>query len=89
MISASCHGGAVQVEVPRKPRSLTNCNGSMCRRYGVLWAYDYEGEGIEVSGKTQAYVRGKALEFHFCPTCGCVAFWCGLQKDEQGGCGSP
>ena len=38
----------------------------MCRRYGVLWAYDYEGEGIKVSGPTKAYVRGKALEFHFC-----------------------
>jgi hypothetical protein len=50
----------------------------------VLWAYDYEGEGIAVSGKTRAYVRGKALEFHFCPNCGCVAFWRGLQKDEEG-----
>ena len=32
-----------------------------------LWAYDYEGEGIEVSGKTQSYIRGEAIEFHFCP----------------------
>jgi hypothetical protein len=50
----------------------------------VLWAYDFEGEGIKVSGRTQAYVRGKALEFHFCPACGCVAFWRGLQRDEEG-----
>lgn len=41
----------------------------------MLWAYDYEREGITVTGPTTAYVRGKAIEFHFCPTCGCVAFW--------------
>jgi hypothetical protein len=56
----------------------------VCRRYGELWAYDYEGEGIQVSGTTTAYVRGKALEFHFCPTCGCVAFWRGLDLEQDG-----
>lgn len=25
-----------------------------------------------------------ALPNHFCPACGCVAFWRGLQKDQQG-----
>ena len=58
-----------------QPSSATACNCTVCRRYGVLWAYDYEGEGIHVSGHTKAYVRGKALEFHFCPECGCVAYW--------------
>jgi len=48
-----------------------------------LWAYDYEDRGIKVSGLTKAYVRGKALEFHFCATCGCIAFWRGLRLDEQ------
>jgi hypothetical protein len=50
----------------------------------VLWAYDYVDEGITTSGTTRAYVRGTALEFHFCPDCGCVAFWRGLHKDEHG-----
>ena len=31
------------------PESATACNCTACRRYGVLWAYDYEGEGIQVS----------------------------------------
>ena len=37
-------------------------------------------------GETRAYVRGDAmLEFHFCPKCGCMAFWRGLRrKDETG-----
>jgi hypothetical protein len=60
------------------------CNCTACRRYGVIWAYDYEGEGIKVSGPTQAYVRGRALGFHFCPTCGCVAYWRGLQPNAEG-----
>ena len=49
----------------------------------MLWAYDYEQEGIEVSGKTQPYLRGNAIEFHFCPACGCVAFWRACEKDDQ------
>ena len=50
----------------------------------VLWAYGHEGEGITVTGPTQKYVRGKWVEFHFCPACGCVAFWRGQHEDEQG-----
>ena len=29
-------------------------------------------------------MRGRALEFHFCPECGCVAYWRGRGLDEQG-----
>lgn len=50
----------------------------------MLWAYDYENEGISVSGPTRAYVRGKAIEFHFCPNCGCVSHWRALKADEDG-----
>jgi hypothetical protein len=50
----------------------------------VLWAYDFEGEKIAVSGPTQTYIRGKAIGFYFCPTCGCVAFWRSLKFDEGG-----
>jgi len=75
MLKGSCHCGSVQWSFEGIPESVTACNCTVCRRYGVLWAYDHEGEGIKVSGPTTAYVRGKAIEFHFCPTCGCVAFW--------------
>jgi hypothetical protein len=50
----------------------------------VLWAYDYEGAGIHVSGVTKSYVRGVALGFHFCPECGCVAYWRSLETDKEG-----
>jgi hypothetical protein len=84
MIEGSCHCGAVEWRFDRMPESATACNCTVCRRYGVLWAYDYEGEGIHVSGPTQVYVRGDSIGFHFCPTCGCVAYWRALEPNEAG-----
>lgn len=66
------------------PESATACNCTVCRRYGTLWAYDYENEGIFVSGPSKFYTRGEAIEFHFCPSCGCVAFWRAQKTNEQG-----
>ena len=84
ILEGSCLCGAVHWKFQGLPEAATACNCTACRRYGVLWAYDYEDEGIKVSGKTLAYVRGKALEFHFCPVCGCVAFWRAQQKGPEG-----
>ena len=84
MIEGSCHCGCVHWRLDGQPDGATACNCTVCRRYGALWAYDYVDEGIHVTGPTQAYVRGKAIEFHFCPRCGCVAFWRGLRLDEGG-----
>ena len=84
VIQGSCLCGAVRWQFDGEPEGATICNCTACRRYGVLWAYDYEDEGITVSGETRAYARGTALEFHFCPTCGCVAFWRGQRTDDTG-----
>ncbi len=85
MIEGSCHCGLVRWRFDGKAAdSATACNCTICRRYGALWAYDFENEGIHVSGPTRAYIRGQMIEFHFCPTCGCVAFW-RSQHLEAGG----
>lgn len=84
MIEGSCHCGAVAWRFDGLPDSATACNCTVCRRYGTLWAYDYEGERIEVSGETRRYIRGSAIAFHFCGACGCVMYWCGLQPDDAG-----
>jgi len=84
MIEGRCACGALHWTYRDVPEGATACNCTACRRYGVLWAYDYEGEGITVSGETTAYVRGRALGFHFCPVCGCVAWWRALQTDDVG-----
>jgi hypothetical protein len=84
VIEGSCHCGAVTWTFAAIPEAATTCNCTVCRRYGTLWAYDYENEGIHVAGPTHAYVRGTAIEFHFCPSCGCVAYWRGLRLGEDG-----
>lgn len=84
MIEGSCGCGAVRWQFDGVPESATACNCTICRRYGVLWAYDYEDEAIKVSGSTQAYIRGEAIGIHFCPTCGCVAYWRALDTEDSG-----
>lgn len=84
MIQGSCHCGSVQWTFKGTPESATACNCTACRRYGALWAYDYEGEGVDVTGTTKPYIRGKSLGFHFCPECGCMAYWRSLQPGEDG-----
>ena len=78
MLTGSCHCGSVRVEIPRKPRSLTDCNCSICRRYGALWAY-YKASTVRVvprSGATAKYAwRNKVRRFVRCNKCGCVMIW--------------
>lgn len=84
MITGSCHCGAVHWEFDGVPEGATACNCTVCRRYGVLWAYDFENEGIRVSGKTTIYIRGEDIEFHFCPVCGCIAWWRAIRAGADG-----
>ena len=78
MLVGTCHCGAVRVEIPRRPRTLTNCNCSICRRYGALWAY-YQARSVRVihaPGATESYAWGRrALRFVRCLTCGCLMKW--------------
>ncbi len=75
MLQASCHCGAVRLEVARKPRKLTQCNCSICRRYGALWAH-YSRKSVRVVCERDAmgvYTwRNGTLEFYHCKNCGCV-----------------
>jgi len=84
VINGQCLCGAVTWRFDGVPEGATACNCTACRRYGVLWAYDFEGEGIEVAGPTTAYARGNALAFHFCPACGCLAYWRSRTAREDG-----
>ena len=75
MPTASCHCGAIRLQVARAPRTLTDCNCSICRRYGALWAY-YKASSVRVltaRDATSVYSWGrKALQFHRCKVCGCL-----------------
>jgi hypothetical protein len=78
MISGSCHCGAVRIHVPRAPEELTNCNCSLCRRLGGLWAY-YPVDEVRVEGHpqhTDGYIQGdRTLRTVRCKTCGCTTHW--------------
>ena len=87
-LRGDCHCGGAHWLLEGDPGSVTACNCTLCRRYGALWAYDYEDERVRLIGPSVAYTRvGKAdpaLEIRFCPTCGCVLGWRGLRVDAEG-----
>jgi hypothetical protein len=75
-INATCHCGAVQLTVQALPDSLTDCNCSICRRYGALWAYYSPKDVAIVAAATDVYMWGeRSLQFHRCKTCGCLTHW--------------
>jgi len=78
MISGTCHCGAIRVEIPEAPATITCCNCSICRRLGTLWGY-YPASEVTVHGHpehTEAYIQGdRMLRTIRCRTCGCVIHW--------------
>ena len=88
MMIGSCHCGKAHWTLEGDPGSITACNCTLCRRYGTLWAYDYEGERVAVSGPTASYTRSgrdkSPLEILFCPACACVLAWRGLVLESDG-----
>ncbi|HEY9219009.1 MAG TPA: hypothetical protein VIO94_13225, partial [Phenylobacterium sp.] len=72
----SCHCGAVRLQIARRPRQLTTCNCSICRRYGAQWAY-YTWKSVRVEGREALLAyrgRQRRREFMHCRACGCVVF---------------
>lgn len=77
MVTASCHCGAIQLEVTYAPTEVTECNCSICRRYGALWAY-YAPDQVRMptDGATDSYAwDDRSISFHRCKQCGCVTHW--------------
>ena len=76
MIEASCHCGAVRLTVGFAPIEVTECNCSICRRYGVLWAYYCPSDVIVHSSENDRYMwDDRSIVFHRCKVCGCVSHW--------------
>lgn len=74
---ATCHCGAVSIRLPKAPAEVTHCNCTLCRRYGVLWAYYAIADVvIESKGPTDTYGwNGRHVDFHRCANCGCLTHW--------------
>ena len=85
MITATCHCGNIRIETSRKPSVMRECNCSICRRYGAIWAY-YSRKTVKISSKpgtTSAYLwRDRVIEFYHCNVCGCITHYEGADKRE-------
>lgn len=87
MLTGRCLCGQAGWTLTGDPGGITACNCTACRRYGALWAYDFEDERIRLTGATASYRRPRAvpaLELLFCPTCACLLAWRGLKLEEDG-----
>jgi hypothetical protein len=86
MIKASCHCGAVALEIDAPPTDVTDCNCSICRRYGVLWAYYSLAEVrlVPADAPTDVYMwDDRTIQFHRCRTCGCVSHWSPVDRGRD------
>jgi hypothetical protein len=86
MISNTCHCGAVQIAIPGQPEWVIDCNCSICRRYGALWA-QYKVGTVRVTGHpehTVEYIWGeKTIRTLRCRHCGCVTHWDPLAMSDD------
>lgn len=83
MVTASCHCAAVRLEISQLPATVTDCNCSICRRYGALWAY-YTRDQVRLDAEPEAlgvYRWGdRTIEFRHCRHCGCVTHYESIDK---------
>jgi hypothetical protein len=86
VLFGSCHCGAVSFELDHGPNALTDCNCSVCRRYGSLWAY-YTRETARIEfapDAVTAYSWGdRQIEFFHCKRCGCLTHYESVQKQPD------
>lgn len=85
MVDVTCHCGAVRLDVPTAPQTVTECNCSICRRLAARWAYYSPAEvTMPRAGSTQPYVWGdRMLAFHRCRSCGIATHWQSLDGRQE------
>lgn len=86
MIEASCHCGAIRLEINQELKSVTECNCSICRRLGAQWAYfrPDEVKVVSTGEGTGIYMwNDKEIEFHHCRNCGCTTHYESLGENPR------
>ena len=86
MIDASCHCGAVRLEIALTPETVTDCNCSICRRMGTLWAYYRPAQVKLIPGPdaTDIYMwDDRSIRFHRCKVCGNVTHWSAVDDSRE------
>ena len=79
---ATCSCGQLQLTIEGEPSRISMCHCLECqRRTGAVISNQarFRREQVTFGGKATAWMRtaesGKALTFHFCPTCGSTVYW--------------
>ena len=75
-ILASCHCGAIKIEISEAPQTVTICSCSFCTKRGAIWAY-YSPDQVKLSVDPQAdtvYTKNGMNKHHHCKVCGCGTF---------------
>jgi len=85
VLKGQCHCGNIAFTVDQTPETLTECNCSMCNRYGSQWAY-FKPSEVTITVRdthTNTYRWGdESIDFHHCPNCGCITHYTGTGKGE-------
>jgi hypothetical protein len=87
VIEATCHCGAVRIRVPALPDYVIDCNCSICRLNGALWAL-YPCGSIEIAAEPRSiteYVWGPGtIRTMHCRICGSTTHWLPLNVPSDG-----
>lgn len=92
MVRAACHCGAVRLTMELAPAWVLDCNCSICRRYGALWAYawdrlaekDLDIRLVQGENAIEAYIWGdRWIGFWRCKACGCLTHHTALDRPSQ------
>jgi hypothetical protein len=71
MIQASCHCGAIRIEISRLPSSLTQCTCSIYRRS----VSQYRPAHVNLGFSHRLSLERQNIEFYHCKECGCVTHY--------------
>ena len=86
MLTGQCHCGNISFSADTSPKIVTECNCSICNRYGARWAY-YKPSAVTLlvrDEQTKTYRWGdEMIDFHHCPRCGCMTHYTGTGKDNE------
>lgn len=86
MLYASCHCGAVRLEIDEKPASLTECNCSICHRSGAKWAYYTRRQARVLSSRqlmSDYLWNDRLIELYHCKNCGCITHYESVEKNPD------
>lgn len=76
----NCYCGNINIDMPRKPKQFTDCNSSICRKYGALWAY-FLKKFVKISLQKKDSIsysvesNKSRMQVAYCELSGCVTHY--------------